>query len=171
MTVAVFEILPLVALIVLANVPVVVPAVNSPVALIEPPAAELAAGHATPPGIARLHAAVAGYAAEHASARAATVGVAEFFRAVAAAGGNRVLALTQEPLLLLLAAALEGMIDRAPSARDRIAAAQQRISAAIEVRDGATARIWMAKHVRDFRRGFEISGIDLDTPVRVPSAV
>jgi hypothetical protein len=27
----------------------------------------------------------------------------------------------------------------------------------------------MAKHVRDFRRGFEISGVDLDTPVPAPA--
>ena len=139
-------------------------------ALIEPPAAEAAALHATPAGMARLEAAVAAYAADHASARAATRGVAEFFRAVAAASGNRVLPLTQEPLLLLLAAALEVMIDRAPPARARIAAAQQQMLAAFAARDGARARSWMAKHVRDFRRGFEIGGIDLDTPVPVHAA-
>ncbi|MBS0395029.1 MAG: FCD domain-containing protein, partial [Proteobacteria bacterium] len=104
------------------------------------------------------------------SARAAVAGVAAFFRAVAAASGNRVLPLTQEPLLLLLGAALEVIIDRAPPARARILAAQQRVLAAIEAGDPETARSWMAKHVRDFRRGFEISGVDLDTPVPVPPA-
>ena len=138
--------------------------------LLEPPAAEAAALRATPAGLACLEAAVAAYAADHATARAATQGVAEFFRAVAAASGNRVLPLTQEPLLRLLAAALEVMIDRAPPARGRIATAQQRVLAAIAAQDGATARSWMAKHVRDFRRGFEVSGIDIDTPVLVPSA-
>jgi len=29
--------------------------------------------------------------------------------------------------------------------------------------------LWMAKHVRDFRRGFEISDIDVDSPIPVPA--
>ena len=74
----------------------------------------------------------------------------------------------QEPLLLLLEAALRVVIDQAPPARTRIGAAQARILAAIEAQDAATARLWMEKHVRDFRRGFELCRIDLDTPVPPP---
>ena len=138
--------------------------------LLEPAIAEAAAREATPAALEAIRAAVEGYAADHATARAAVAGVAAFFRAVAAASGNRVLPLTQEPLLLLLAAALEVIIDRAPPARARIATAQERVYAAIAARDAALARSWMSKHVRDFRRGFEISGIDLDTPVPPPAA-
>ncbi len=138
--------------------------------LLEPPTAEAAARRATPAALAAIRAAVAGYAADHATAHAAVGGVAGFFRAVAAASGNRVLPLTQEPLLLLLAAALEVIIDRAPPARDRIAVAQQQVLAAIEAHDPDAARSWMAKHVRDFRRGFEIAGVDLDTAVLAPAA-
>jgi len=138
--------------------------------LLEPSVAEAAARNATAAALAAIRAAVAGYAADHATAHAAVGGVAAFFRAVAAASGNRVLPLTQEPLLRLLAAALEVIIDRAPPARARIGAAQRQVLAAIEARDPATARSWMAKHVRDFRRGFEIAGIDLDTPVPAPAA-
>ena len=136
--------------------------------LLEPSVAEAAARSATPEALAGIGAAVAAYAADHGTARAAVGGVAAFFRAVAAASGNRVLPLTQEPLLMLLAAALEVIIDRAPPARARIEAAQRHVLAAIEARDPATARSWMAKHVRDFRRGFEIAGVDLDTPVPAP---
>jgi GntR family transcriptional regulator, transcriptional repressor for pyruvate dehydrogenase complex len=138
--------------------------------LIEPPMAEAAALDATPEAILRIRTAVAAYAADHDTAEASVTGVSEFFRAVAGASGNRVLPLTQEPLLLLLAAALEVMIDQVPPARARIAAAQMRICDAIAAGDAATARTWMAKHVRDFRRGFEVCGIDLDTPVRAPPA-
>lgn len=138
--------------------------------VIEPPAAEAAAQRATPASLGRIRDAVAGYAQNHATAAAAVAGVSEFFRAVAAANGNRVLPLTQEPLLMLLAAALEVMIDRTPPARGRIAHAQQQILAAIEMHDADTARSWMSKHVRDFRRGFDVIGIDLDTPVPAPSA-
>jgi GntR family transcriptional regulator, transcriptional repressor for pyruvate dehydrogenase complex len=138
--------------------------------LLEPSTAEAAARNATPEALAAIRAAVAAYAADHGTAHAAVGGVAEFFRAVAMASGNRVLPLTQEPLLMLLAAALEVIIDRAPPARARIAAAQRHVLAAIEAHDPQTARSWMAKHVRDFRRGFEIAGVDLDTPVPAPAA-
>ncbi len=138
--------------------------------LLEPPTAEAAARRATPAALAAIRAAADSYAGDNATPQAAAAGVAGFFRAVAAASGNRVLPLTQEPLLLLLGAALEVIIDRAPPARGRIGVAQRRVLEAIAAGDAETARSWMAKHVRDFRRGFEISGIDLDTPVPAPQA-
>ena len=133
--------------------------------VLEPPAAEAAATARTAATLARIEAAVAAYRADHRDARNAVDGVAEFFRAVAAATGNRVLPLMQEPLLQLLAAALRVLIDAAPPARARIATAQHEICAAIGARDGVLACTWMTRHVRDFRRGFEICGIDLDSPV------
>jgi DNA-binding FadR family transcriptional regulator len=133
--------------------------------ILEPPAAEQAARRRSPAALDRIRAAVETYERDRADTAAAVAGVGEFFRAVADASGNRVLALSQEPLLLLLAQALGVMIDRAPPARDRIASAQRRLLAAIEGRDAEAARTWMTKHVRDFRRGFEVAGIDLDTPV------
>lgn len=136
--------------------------------LIEPSIAAEAALHADAEALARLRAAVGRYAADHGTAQQAVAGVADFFRAVAAATANRVVPMTQEPLLLLLVAALEVMIDRAAPARDRIGTAQRRVLAAIEAHDALQARDWMAKHVRDFRRGFEISGIDVDSPVPAP---
>ena len=101
-------------------------------------------------------------------AQAATIVPAsdsEVVEILPAASGNRVLPLTQEPLLMLLAAALEVIIDRAPPARARIAAAQRHVLEAIEAGDAETARSWMAKHIRDFRRGYEYCGIDLANPV------
>ncbi len=136
--------------------------------VLEPPAAEAAARERSADALERIRRAVAGYAARHASADDAVAGVAEFFRAVAEASGNRVLPLMQEPLLLLLEAALKVVIDRAAPARARISAAQGHILAAIETGDEAGARTWMARHVRDFRRGFELAGIDLQTPVPLP---
>jgi DNA-binding FadR family transcriptional regulator len=139
--------------------------------IVEPPIAEAAARIRTTPTLERIRAAVAGYARDRHDAEAAVAGVAEFFRAVAGASGNRVLALAQEPLLLLLQSALTVMIDRVPQARDRIGAAQRRLLAAIEEGDADAAREWMTKHVRDFRRGFEVAAIELDTPVpaRIPA--
>lgn len=133
--------------------------------ILEPSAAESAARHRDAAGLERIRSAAAHFAADSADAHVAVVAVAEFFRSVVAAGGNRALALAQEPLVLLLQSALAVMIDRVPQARSRIATAQRRILAAIEDRDPEGARTWMTKHVRDFRRGFEVAGIDLDTPV------
>ena len=61
----------------------------------------------------------------------------------------------------LLVPSLGAMIDKVPQAAGRIATAQKRIVAAIRERDGAQAGEWMAKHIRDFRRGFEIANIGL----------
>ena len=136
--------------------------------VLEPPAAEAAALSRSLAGLAKIRAAVDGYRTRNSSAQDVVDGVGGFFRAVAEATGNRVLPLMQEPLLLLLEAALRVVIDEAPPARSRIAAAQAHILAAIEAGDASNARLWMVRHVRDFRRGFELCRIDLDTPVPPP---
>ncbi|HEX8755838.1 MAG TPA: FCD domain-containing protein, partial [Steroidobacteraceae bacterium] len=87
---------------------------------------------------------------------------AEFFRAIARAAHNQVLGLVQEPLLDLLEPSLRVMIDKVPQARSRIAAAQRRILEATTKRDAEAARGWMARHIRDFRKGYELAGIALD---------
>jgi GntR family transcriptional regulator, transcriptional repressor for pyruvate dehydrogenase complex len=89
----------------------------------------------------------------------------ELFRAIGAATANRALEIAHEPAIALLHDSLSLMIDRVPQARTRIAAAQRRLTAAIAERDYASARDWMTKHIRDFRRGFELAGIELASPV------
>jgi GntR family transcriptional repressor for pyruvate dehydrogenase complex len=133
--------------------------------IVEPPIAEAAARGRSVEALAHVRAAVDDFGRGPADAEAAVEAVGGFFRAVAGASANRVLLLAQEPLLLLLQSGLHVMIDRAPQARTRIATAQRRLLAALEERDAEAARNWMTKHVRDFRRGFEVAGIDLDTPV------
>jgi GntR family transcriptional repressor for pyruvate dehydrogenase complex len=51
------------------------------------------------------------------------------------------------------------MIDRVPQARARIQAAQARIADAIKLRRSEQARTWMEKHIRDFKRGYELESI------------
>lgn len=91
--------------------------------------------------------------------------VAEFFDALGEASGNPVFVLLNEPLLRLLKPSLAIIIDRVPQARSRIEAAQARVVAAVRARDPDTASEWMARHVRDFRRGYEVAGIALSTEV------
>ena len=74
---------------------------------------------------------------------------------------RQVLLLAQEPLIQLLEPSLRVMIDKVPQARARITTAQHKIAWALQERDAEGARAWMARHIRDFRKGFEIAGIDL----------
>jgi DNA-binding FadR family transcriptional regulator len=90
----------------------------------------------------------------------------EFFRAVGEATQNGVFMLAHEPLVELLIPSLGAMIDKVPQARRRIAEAQRKLAAAIRDRNASQALEWMVKHIRDFRRGFEIAGIELERRVR-----
>jgi DNA-binding FadR family transcriptional regulator len=83
--------------------------------------------------------------------------VVEFFSAVAIASGNQVLALAQAPLNLLLAPALTRLIARLPQARTRIRTAQAKITTAIKLKQSEQARSWMEKHIRDFKRGHDLT--------------
>lgn len=91
--------------------------------------------------------------------------VAAFFDALGEAGANPVFTLLNEPLLRLLKPSLAVIIDRVPQARSRIESAQKQIVAAVKARDPKTAAEWMMRHVRDFRRGYEVAGIPLSTEV------
>jgi len=131
--------------------------------IIEPPVAELVAKQRDSSAIKALAAVVD--TAENPDTALAAAQAAEFFRQLASAAGNRVLMLSQESLLQLLDSSLRRVIDAVPQARSRIANAQRRILAAIEQRDPEAARSWCEKHIRDYRRGFEIAGIDLQFPI------
>lgn len=131
--------------------------------LLEPTIAEWAARRRTRADIASLTRVVA--TTGDPDPGRASAQAAEFFRLLACAAQNRVATLSQEPLLLLLEPSLRHMIDRVPQARQRIASAQRRILAAVEEGDPAAARSWCEKHVRDYRRGFEVAGIDLDSGI------
>jgi GntR family transcriptional repressor for pyruvate dehydrogenase complex len=136
--------------------------------VIEPMVAEFAARRRDAKTLAAL-AAVVESAPPEGDAQAAAQ-AAEFFRALAAAAGNRVLSMSHEPLLQLMASSLHKLVAVVPQARSRIAAAQRRILEAVVRGDAAAAREWCGKHVRDYRRGFEVAGIDLALPIKAGSA-
>ena len=129
--------------------------------LLEPPIAESAARARNADDVTLVAAAAEEFASDNAEAQTAAHRSAEFFRSVGRATHNQVLMLAQEPLLQLLEPSLQVMIDDVPQARSRIFTAQRRISEALSARDTDGARTWMAKHIRDFRKGFELAGIDL----------
>jgi GntR family transcriptional regulator, transcriptional repressor for pyruvate dehydrogenase complex len=124
---------------------------------LEPPIAAAAARQRKPKDLTRL---------EGILAREVDVEqTADFFRAVGEATHNGVFMLAHEPLVQMLVPALRALIDKVPQAAGRIAAAQRRLGTAIRERDSAQAQEWMAKHIRDFRRGFEVARIDFEKRV------
>jgi DNA-binding FadR family transcriptional regulator len=131
--------------------------------ILEPPIAVAAAKRRTTADLAAIGAVVARANAPDRSA--AALQASEFFLALGEATQNRVLMLSHEPLVQLLAPSLGTMIDGVPQARTRIATAQRKILEALKAGDAEAARSWAEKHIRDYRRGYELAGIDLERRV------
>ncbi len=129
--------------------------------ILEPPLAQAAARARTAQDVEQLGAAAEAFSAAQADTEQAVHRTAEVFRCIGRAAHNPVLGLAQEPLLQLLEPSLRVMIDKVPQARSRIATAQRHLVEALNTRDAESAHAWMARHIRDFRRGYEIAGIDL----------
>jgi GntR family transcriptional regulator, transcriptional repressor for pyruvate dehydrogenase complex len=132
---------------------------------VQPGIAAAAAERRSGAQLEKLEAAARRFAARKPDREQAVAHVAEFFDALGEAGANPVFTLLNEPLLRLLKPSLAVIIDRVPQARSRIESAQAKIVAAVRARDPAAAAEWMARHVRDFRRGYEVAGIPLSSEV------
>jgi GntR family transcriptional regulator, transcriptional repressor for pyruvate dehydrogenase complex len=130
----------------------------------EPPIAAAAARNRKPEDLRRLEALVTSAEGDLETADAVEQ-TADFFRAVGEATHNGVFMLAHEPLVQLLVPSLGAMIDKVPQARTRIATAQRKLIAVIRARDADEALEWMGRHIRDFRRGFEIARIALERRV------
>ena len=124
---------------------------------IEPPIAAAAAARRKAKDLARIDAIVA--------AEVDVAQTADFFHAVGEATHNGVFMLAHEPLIQMLQPSLATLIRKVPQAAGRVAIAQKRIAGAIRAQDSAQADDWMSKHIRDFRRGFEVAGIGLERRV------
>jgi DNA-binding FadR family transcriptional regulator len=133
--------------------------------ILEPPIAETAARKRSDSDLAQIAGAAGNFATDNTDTERAAFHAAEFFRIVGASTHNRILMLAQEPLLQLLDASLQRMLDKVPQSRARITTAQRRITDAIRDHDVETARTWMARHIRDFRKGYDLAGIDLSNRV------
>ena len=133
--------------------------------ILEPPIARAAAAARNAEDLERIAAAGVAFNAEQSDTEQAVHRSAEFFRCVGQASHNPVLGLAQEPLLQLLEPSLRVMIDKVPQARSRIATAHRRLADALEAHDEEAAFNWMARHIRDFRKGYDIAGIELNLRV------
>ncbi|MGA8708599.1 MAG: GntR family transcriptional regulator [Steroidobacteraceae bacterium] len=128
--------------------------------ILEPPLAADAATRRSGDDVPRLEAAAQSVIDAEDSGQT-VLHVVQFFRVLAEASGNPALVLAQEPLLQLLEPSLTAMIGQVQQARARIVGAQRRLIQAVGARERDSAQSWMAKHIRDFRRGFELAGINL----------
>ena len=89
----------------------------------------------------------------------------EFHRLVAEVANNAALVLTREPISVMLFSATLDLYQRVPAARKRLLQAHRKICDAIVARNPADARLWMAKHITDFRRGYVVADLDLNAPI------
>lgn len=89
----------------------------------------------------------------------------EFHQLVAEAAQNAALSLSAAPIGALLFSATVNLYSSVPQARHRLLEAHEAVLAAILDRDGATAETWMARHIRDFHRGYEIYGVGVHKPI------
>jgi DNA-binding FadR family transcriptional regulator len=132
---------------------------------VQPGIAEAAAQRRSPAALERLRESARCFASRRGDRDLAVEDAADFFNALGEASDNPVFVLLNEPLLRLLKPSLAVIIDRVPQARGRIESAQKHIVDAVAAQDAEASATWMTRHVRDFRRGYEVAGIPLSTEV------
>lgn len=88
-----------------------------------------------------------------------------FHALVASASHNRALELAREPTSLLFYPTTEIVCRAVPEGARRMADAHRQLIDAIARRDAETARLWMRRHVNDWKKGFERTGGNIDEPV------
>ena len=90
---------------------------------------------------------------------------AEFHALVGKASRNRVLQLAREPSELLVMPTTEMILKRVKEGAPRLLEAHRMYVEAIRNRDQAAGRLWVRRHLEDWRKGFERAGKDLDQPI------
>lgn len=89
----------------------------------------------------------------------------EFHQLIAEAAQNSALSLSAAPVGALLFSATVNLYSGVPQARHRLLEAHEAILEAILGRAAEIAEHWMARHIRDFRKGYEILGVDMHAPI------
>ena len=132
--------------------------------VLEPATAALAAANATPQQIAALEANLA--ASDSRSEDRPSIAALDvaFHDLIAEASGNRAIQLARQPLGALFYPAFERVF-QLHNAGARMVTAHRTVVDALKAGDGATAEDWMRKHIVDFRRGYELAGLDLSAPI------
>jgi DNA-binding FadR family transcriptional regulator len=95
----------------------------------------------------------------------------EFHSLVAEGAHNKALMLSREPVGLLLYSAFDRLCPLLPQASGRMLRAHDKITKAIHGGNSDDAALWMRKHIVDFRRGWEMASLSLDSAVDLPRIV
>ena len=90
----------------------------------------------------------------------------EFHALVGRASHNRALMLAREPISLLYNPTLLQIHLHLPQAKARNLAAHRAILDALRCNDVESATEWTRKHMVDFQKGFEMTGLDMRTPIK-----
>lgn len=90
----------------------------------------------------------------------------EFHALVGRASHNRALMLAREPISLLYNPTLLQIHLHLPQSKARNLDAHRAIVDALHRRDADAAATWMGRHMSDFRKGFEMTGLDMAAPIR-----
>ena len=75
------------------------------------------------------------------------------------------LQLAREPSELLVVSSTELILRKVKVGAARLLQAHRMYVEAIRRRDKDAARLWVRRHVNDWRKGFERAGNDLDQPI------
>ncbi|WP_235031591.1 FadR/GntR family transcriptional regulator [Geminicoccus flavidas] len=129
---------------------------------LEPLAAGLAAERHQHELLQRLEANLEETEAAIAAGRSMVALDTEFHSLVAAATLNRALILAREPIGLLLYPACQAIGPQLPQSGSGLVEAHRQVVAAIGRRDRTAATTWMAEHITDLRRAWELARLDPD---------
>ena len=87
----------------------------------------------------------------------------EFHELIARGVHNRVLFLAREPMARLFYPAFEAVFTRVPESAARLLEAHRAIFTALQHGNSLDASSWMEKHIRDFKVGFELARLNLES--------
>jgi|AmaraimetFIIA100_FD_contig_81_1957146_length_1182_multi_3_in_0_out_0_2 DNA-binding FadR family transcriptional regulator len=88
----------------------------------------------------------------------------EFHTILAAASRSRTLQLCREPIGQVFYPAFLRLVLRL-NVGERLVFAHQQVLNGLRARDVGNARLWMEKHIVDFRRGYELASLDISQPI------
>jgi len=89
----------------------------------------------------------------------------EFHGLIGKASGNRVLQLAREPSESLVVETTELILAKVKEGAPRLLHAHRMYVDALKRRDKEAGRLWVRRHLDDWRKGFERAGRDLDQPI------
>lgn len=87
----------------------------------------------------------------------------DFHALVARGVHNRVLLMTREPMARMFYPAFEAVLSRVEEAGARLYKAHHAIYVALRAGRSDEAALWMEKHIKDFRVGFDLASLDFQS--------